>query len=651
MALKKNLPLLILLFSCLLFTLPLWLNLNGFGMGDWDFFSFFNLAPGKTLLYYHQFPHWNPWAGGGKPLFANPQEGFLRPTYFLVLLFGVIQGLKVELILMAFLGVGGMVLLGRHFSLNPWAILLGSSIFCFSSFFSLHFSEGHVHFASYYLFPWLFLFYLRSLEKRFPNIFLGSLLLVWMLFAGAIGHVLIPTVFFMGAHSLLTSLEKKNTRPLQNLLVMGLLSLALGAVKLLPVYDAIKDHPRPTSDREYLPAEGLYYVYLSRDQMAYRHLHLFENQVQFFHEYGAYTGILPLVLFFVGALYLFKSYFPLILSGSLCFLIALGNFLPLSPWRILHFFPVYSSTQVPFRYVVFFIFSLSLVVSLITHQFLEKYKNKKGPYLAALLVILVVVVDLLFVNTATLYKAFPGKFSEIHQDRPFSQFLDRDKNRTGAYSSSFLNCLENQGTLNDYDPVPHQCFARSVDERSYRGEAYLLSGEEARYTLWSPNRLKIQINPSRATLLVINQNYNKGWRLEGPGRFANYQGYLFSLQIGETKALNQQKISKALPREFKKHKIVLSPKAKVEVVKAYEEWKITDHGDKWTIKNENQALNVYHRGLLAVEVPSGARTITLFYRPLSFLLGLLISFGTLVVVLAVVGYRFRRGARKAKGNL
>src|SRR5580698_351934 len=48
-----------------------------------------------SILKYHQFPWWNPWAMSGQPLFADPASvAVFMPDTLLVLVFGPVLGLK-----------------------------------------------------------------------------------------------------------------------------------------------------------------------------------------------------------------------------------------------------------------------------------------------------------------------------------------------------------------------------------------------------------------------------------------------------------------------------------------------------------------------------------------------------------------------------
>ena len=97
------------IFFCIstIFTLPFLLKWSYIGVGDWELFVTMAAVPAKTILHYGQFPFWNPYIGGGNILFAHPEVGILSPFFSLILIFGPIAGLKIQILLLpiCFLGL------------------------------------------------------------------------------------------------------------------------------------------------------------------------------------------------------------------------------------------------------------------------------------------------------------------------------------------------------------------------------------------------------------------------------------------------------------------------------------------------------------------------------------------------------------------
>ncbi|RME73909.1 MAG: hypothetical protein D6785_16530 [Planctomycetota bacterium] len=268
---------------------------------------------------------------------------------------------------------------------------------------------------------------------------------------------------------------------------------------------------------------GFYYSYLWRGQN-WRPLFSFSGQVYGFHEYGAYLGILALAMILYATWKFFSKDYPLILTGWLCFLLALGNFHLLSPWNLLHSLPVFRSTRVPYRYSILFIFMAAIICGRAIHLLSRQKRYARYVWILTFLLAL----DILTVSVPILWKAFPRPLQAKEVSSPFCQIWDKNPNRSGCYSSMYLNSLKNQGTLNDYDPLPNTCHAIPKGRWDYQGEVFSLptpSQGKVKYLYWSPNRLLVQVPKGFQGLVIVNQNTRKGWQVIG-GKKTSWKGLL-----------------------------------------------------------------------------------------------------------------------------
>ncbi|UCD17286.1 MAG: hypothetical protein JSV44_12685, partial [Candidatus Zixiibacteriota bacterium] len=94
----------------IIFTLPFLLRWDYIGVGDWELFTTMAAVPVKTVLHFHQFPFWNPYIGGGNVLFVHPEVGIFSPFFAMLMIFGPVGGLKVQVLLSYFLGFWGTYL-------------------------------------------------------------------------------------------------------------------------------------------------------------------------------------------------------------------------------------------------------------------------------------------------------------------------------------------------------------------------------------------------------------------------------------------------------------------------------------------------------------------------------------------------------------
>src|SRR5262249_8086311 len=85
----------------------------------------------------------------------------------------------------------------------------------------------------------------------------------------------------------------------------------------------------------------------------------------------------------------------------------------------------------------------------------------------------------------------------------------------------------NMGKIPCYDYTDWTINVKAYNQDGYRGEQYLLGPGSVRLTEWSPNRLGFQVIAKEPTVLVINQNYDRGWHLaRGEGLIENNKGLL-----------------------------------------------------------------------------------------------------------------------------
>src|SRR3989338_10339454 len=109
MEISKNLTaILVFIIMSLILVFPIFKNFNNFGVGDWDQHFVYNAAPKITIEKFWQFPLWNPYYCGGNVLLAHPESPFLSPTYLFVLFFGVVAGLKIQILFHLILGMFGI---------------------------------------------------------------------------------------------------------------------------------------------------------------------------------------------------------------------------------------------------------------------------------------------------------------------------------------------------------------------------------------------------------------------------------------------------------------------------------------------------------------------------------------------------------------
>src|SRR3990172_3500649 len=469
---KKSILKEIFLFSIIsiIFCIPILRNFHYWGHMDWDQFTFWNAVPRETLLHYKQFPLWNPYANGGNVLLAHPDSPFLSPFYSLVLIFGPVIGLKTELILHLTVGLLGMFLLSQHLKLNRFSSYFSAFIYMFSSIYALHLSEGQTEWFALSYVPWAFMYFLMGMESH--KKILGTIaFLTLMIFTGV--YVFNIFIIFLIIYVLLKSAHLKSILPLKLFVIVCIGTFCLSAVKLWPMLEFLNQYPRiieqingveKISGVEF---DTLLKILLSRDQASmrvqqwYTTYTLGKGSIYGWHEYGAYIGIIPLLIACFGILKNISKRWPLFLTASAMIFISLGNASPIKLWNLIHILPVYKSLTVPSRFMFGFIFPIAIFagygLNSIEEFFLKIFKNKKILWhrYIVLSIVLVVLLDLILVNTPIFLTTFRLKpFKLIKRDhfvQSFNKVNFFAKNE--SYSSQFPIFLSNRGVLDAYECV------------------------------------------------------------------------------------------------------------------------------------------------------------------------------------------------------
>lgn len=149
--------------------------------GDFDMQVQMTEAARTSLLYFHEFPWWNPWVSGGVPLYADPQFGLITPQTFLSLPFGAIMGWKLTILLYYSVGFFSMlkllVYLSRPVSIaQRLSVLFLSYIWIFNSFFALRSIGGHFTFILLTLLPLAIYILIRLGESKRYFVYMTALI-------------------------------------------------------------------------------------------------------------------------------------------------------------------------------------------------------------------------------------------------------------------------------------------------------------------------------------------------------------------------------------------------------------------------------------------------------------------------------------------
>lgn len=246
---KNLISLTILIILVFIFIAPLFYNIENTSHNtDWgSHFSVFYFSR-LSILKFKQFPLWSGHLGGGYPIIAHIEEASLTPNLFLMLLFGEIIGAKLMCALLYITGAIGMFYLTKHiFKYTSAGAFFSVFVFLTGDLFPLFLASGDPKQLHFLLYPLMLAFFIKSQENK-KFLFYCSLLLTVLIFEAdfvALLFLLFLALYLVGG--LLKKREEKlvfNITPFKNFFLLIILSLLIGAVKILPLMKILNANPR-----------------------------------------------------------------------------------------------------------------------------------------------------------------------------------------------------------------------------------------------------------------------------------------------------------------------------------------------------------------------------------------------------------------------
>lgn len=521
---------------------------------DWRYFQTVTEVARRSVVWWHQLPLWNPYGCGGEVLLANPQSEVAAPTFLLSIAFGAALGIKLALVVYFFCAFDGMYRLTRNLGIAPVGALLSSVLFGGSGWLALHILVGHTNFASVGLFPYLVLFYRRSLEDR-RYVFAVGGIAAWIIALGgtstpAWAMILLLTIALIDTVSLRTS------TPFKVLAIGTVCAVGFSAFRLFPALQFAIDHPRRQWQTD---STGLFqliangYRWMSDDPLPHK--------LYRFHEYGwRLSYITPPLILWSLTLRDYRRWWIVAAVGAA---VAAGAAIPYGPWWLLKHVPVFRDLRVPSRYAVLLAFSMPILCGAALAD-LAKRTERWQLWIAAA-VIAVAAVDCIAFDWERLREIpFPAK-TLTGRSAPFYQVQSSWREMMGEVLAGHgvISCLE-ETPLERAEHLEIGPGPQSWLEDSSAGE---IVG-----TGWTPNRLSFGVTLNRPTLLIVNENWNEHWQ--------------------------------------------------------------TTTGS--IVKFGNKVAADQDGGQLAVRLPIGTNKVELYYRPRSFVIGLLVSVVALGIALAML---------------
>ncbi|MCO4773892.1 MAG: hypothetical protein KDA24_27920 [Deltaproteobacteria bacterium] len=192
-----------LAFGAVMFVEPLGIaSGEAFRDNDWLNCRSFDVLSRIAILEHGQFPLRSHLIGGGFPTFAHPSDGSWAPTLLPVLLFGDVIGVKVNLLVMLFLGAWGTLRLGRWLGLSEEAARFAGLAMLVSGWAPSMLLVGFYNQAFYLLAPAILALLLEA-KERVSSLLLAGFLYFLVLQQG--GHAFPAIGYALGVASLLAA--------------------------------------------------------------------------------------------------------------------------------------------------------------------------------------------------------------------------------------------------------------------------------------------------------------------------------------------------------------------------------------------------------------------------------------------------------------
>jgi hypothetical protein len=557
---------------------------NNLGIQDWDQHFAFAETIRQSIVDHRQLPLWNPYHCGGTSLVAFPENEVFSPSTLFVVVFGSVVGYKVAFGFFLFIGFIGFYFLGRYMRLSLLPTFMMAITYLLSGMYLVSYASGMTNYLSLAYLPYVLLFCIRTFEEQtrvYPVLLGISLALVF--FAGM--HYLVIIFFAVTLYALISALTKKSARPLARYGVMLLCFVLLSAPKLFPSVETIQSIH--IQQKEYFSGyslASLAFSLFSRDQTFTGYRPFSIPTAGFLHgssydieENSMYVGIVPFLLFCIGVIVSWKKRIPIVVIFLIFSILMFGYMIQPSLYGYLQQFPLFESMRVAQRYR----FVVLLIVSLFVGHGMQWILSKCAPYgrrcrIGAIIVATCICLDLLQVNTTLLFKhAFAIPDISLPVQKEFIQTCDNP-------------------------PYGRSGFIKKTNSYSSYSSEYLAVRSNTGVTKWC---YEVIPYPDAATCFTDKRYRGEYYLKQGQERVSltrsssNVMVFDVNPQTRDTLIINQ------------------------------------NYDRNWLVYSQNRVRPaIDSRGLLSTPVDSGIQTITFFYVPWAFVIGVSISFLTMLAL-------------------
>ena len=510
----------------LFYTMPFLMSWDSWGVRDWDLFTTIAAVPVGCLLDYGQLPFWNMYMGGGNILFHHPEVLVLSPFFVLYLIFGVVEGLKLQVFFCYVIGFWGTLHMSRRLELSRAASIMVAVAYFGSVHFALHFAEGHIPFTHFCFLPWVFYFLLDSSNRLRAAVGSGVCLALMILGNGA-AIPLLYTLTFCGLYFSLVSLSKRTWRPIGNLTLGVITGFGLSSVKLVPMIAYLTSNQWEGNPHEAIPLSALSSMFFGFDHSLFARN--FPEQLWAWHEYGIYLSPLVVVLACIPLVWRWRRHWPWLAVAVFFLTLGLGDFGVWSPWSVLSNFPGFSSARCTGRAFQIVLLAGAVLggygLDIARAEFLGKSESLKR--WGTVFVVTLIVGTNLVLAWPIMSSAFTRRPVPVERRAEFRHVINDRK--------AYENYLANQGALITPWLSAYHPSRALVDPVKTTYFEHVLSGDATvTNRVYTPNRIEYRLDVRQPGKMVISMGYDAGWSAaDGRQLSPNQQLISFDIRKGQ----------------------------------------------------------------------------------------------------------------------
>jgi hypothetical protein len=459
----------------------------------------------------------------------------------------VAAAVRIEIVALTAFTMAGAWLLASRFTRSHAICAFVAIAWALNGRWALQTTVGRGWHFQYAWMAWAFYFFDRAIDDTAPSnarrardVVLASVCLAMIVYMGGI-YPLPHTAVALGIYSVSLAVSHRSARPLLTLGAVGALGAALACPKLLPIAVNLGRFPRLIESSEVFDPGSLVQALTEpahQDDPWWRQ-GIVEGQ---WHEWGMYVGWWVLLVLVVGSLLANGVREKAMLwAGSAMTLLALGNFHKYAPWTLLHELSIFRSQHVPSRWLYPAMLPFACATASTADRLLRRFVLRINTRFVVEVALVAVVGWLAFDMEEVARGSLKKMFTIAPPVTPESTapFVTRqhvpaalDYEPTAWFPPSLQNIYANFGTI-DCDTAAGLVVggartdnrrlpglgARGQGDPEYHGEAFVAEGTgTAEMVDWTPNAMVVHVRGATpGEHLVLNQNWDAGWRADGHG--------------------------------------------------------------------------------------------------------------------------------------